>query len=295
MHCGSGWEIDGANPWGRGFDVMESPGTMTRLLVDGCYAYDSLQSGFYNEGNYDTHPQSISGIIRNSHAENSGIRIAEASISGTPLIVGLDGREYPAPTEDVYGDGYWISGDIELINNTSRNNIYGFTVQDARIDGFQDEGSYFGGALQGGTIEDFVSVSAKVFALVTLNAIRGNIAVVGFDSPGRKPVMFNWMSASAQVRLHPRSYLELETNNGAVLLTDGQPATTHCRFARSTAACSFATSVSPALLIEVDERSCSTFDNCVDGWYGSMPTRANVTVRQSAAIATRPLPPAYPR
>lgn len=298
MHCGSGWENDGNNPWGRGFDFFESKGTMTDLVADGCYAYDGLQSGFYHEGHYGSpgdawyHPQSLSGVIRNCHAENSGVRIAEASINGTPLIVGLNGKEYGVP-DDVYGEGFYISGDVQLIDNTSRNNLRGCTVANAQIDGFQDEGSYFGGSVAGGTVERFVSVEAKIYAFVTLHSIRGSIGIIDFDSTGRKPVMFNWLSLARQMNIAPESYLDLGTNNDEVLLTSGALATTDCRFRRCDGANSFSTSVSPSLLIQVNDHAYDTFATCVDGWYGSTPASANVTVEYSDSIETLPLPPPY--
>lgn len=292
MHCGSGWENDGNNPWGRGFDFFESTGTMTNLVADGCYAYDGLQSGFYHEGNYGGHPQSLSGVIKNCHAENSGIRIAEASIHGTPLIVGMNGKEYGVPS-DVYGEGFYISGDVQLIDNTSRNNLRGCTVANAQIDGFQDEGSYFGGAVSGGAVERFVSVEAKVYAFVTLLGIHGSIGIVDFDSPGRKPVMFNWFTLARQMKIEPKSYLDLGTNNSQVRLTSGALATTDCRFTRCDSSNSFSTSASPSLLIQVDDHAYDSFANGVDGWYGSAPSSSNVTVEYSDSIETLPMPPPY--
>ncbi len=294
MHCGSGWENDGKNPWGRGFDFFETTGTMTNLVAESCYAYDGLQSGFYNEGDYGKpgdawyHPQSISGVVKNCHAENSGMRIAEASIKGTPLIVGLNGKKYGVP-EDVYGEGFYISGDIQLVNNTSRGNLRGFTVSGARIDGFQDEGSYFGGSIAGGSLQRFVSVGAKVYALASYGIIHGSIGILGFDSPGRAPVMFNWFTLARQVNIAPKSYLDLGTNNAAVLLTSGAPANTDSRFNCTN---SFSTNVSPSLSIQVDNHAYDTFDTTVDAWCGS-PSSSNVTVEYSDSIETLPMPPAY--
>jgi hypothetical protein len=288
MHCGSGWENDGNNPWGRGFDVFETTGTQTNLELDGCYAYDDLQSGFYNEGNYDGHSQSLSGVIKNSHAENCGVRIAEASINGMPLIVGLNGKEYGVPA-DVYGEGFYISDDVKLLNNTSRNNLRGFTVSAGQIDGFQDEGSYFGGSLAGGSIERFVSVSAKVYAFVSYGTISGSVAVVDFAGQPRRPIVFNWFTLARQMKIAPASYGDLGLNNDDVLLTSGAPASSDGRFNCST---SFSTSVSPLLSIEVDDHAFDTFDTCVDAWCDS-PDDANVTAEYSESIELLPMPPAY--
>lgn len=278
MHCGSGWEVDGGNPWARGFDVFESCGTLTNLEVNGCLAYDCLQSGYYNEGDYAPQhtPQIISGVYKNCHAENCGLRIANASINGTPLIVGLNGKKYGVPP-DVYGEGFYVSGGISIINCTSKNNLRGFTVADAKISGFKDEGSYFGGSVAGGKVEGFVSKAAKIFAFVSYGTISGNVSVVDFNSSGRPPVIFNWFTLAAQMKIAPKSYKDMYTNDGAVLLTDGKLATTNCRFTRTCSA--MTTGASPSLIIAVNSHSYDTFDKCVKGWYKSAASSKNVTVK----------------
>ena len=277
MHCGSGWEVDGNNPWARGFDVFESCGTLTNLEVDGCLAYDCLQSGYYNEGDYQGHtPQNISGVYRNCHAEDCGIRIAHASINGTPLIVGLNGKQYGVPG-DVYGEGFYVSGNVDIVNCTSKNNLRGFTVADAKIAGFKDEGSYFGGSVAGGSVESFVSKAARIFAFVSYGTISGSVSVVDFNSAGRPPVIFNWFTLAGQMEIAPKSYKDLFTNDGAVLLTDGKLATTFCRFTRTCSAVT--TAASPSLTITVNDHAYDTFDTCVKGWYKSAASSKNVTVK----------------
>lgn len=216
MHCGSGQEQNGTNPWGRGFDFFESPGTMNYFKAYRCCTYDCLQSGYYNEGTYK--PQTINGIVEECHAEQNGMRIANANINNT----NLPGTSFGMPA-DIYGDGYYFSGSIQIKNCTSKNNMIGFTCGDgAYVNGFHDEGSYIGGQQGGGSVNNCTFDKTKYIPYVNYNNINAKIKIV--DPPGgdRPLVISNWCTIHDQREILPKYYQYLGINDAAIYLINGQ-------------------------------------------------------------------------
>lgn len=235
--CGSGWEIGGHNPWGRGFDFQESKSPsdgkggymQSTFTCIGCCAIDCLQSGFYLEGEY--FPQNVSGTIENCHAENCGMRIANAAIAGRNLFdnIGNLGHAIPIPNKvysgspDVYGDGFYIPGNIVVKNCTAKNNIIGFTIGDgAYCVNCQDEGSYIGFQTDGGKLQNCTSAKPKYFAAAVYNSLSGGSTLKVIDPPGttRPLVLTNWVTTRAQRNIHPASYKDLFVADGDVLSCD---------------------------------------------------------------------------
>lgn len=309
--CGSGWEIGGHNPWGRGFDFQESKSpkigvdskgkpvyAQSTFTCTGCCAIDCLQSGFYLEGEY--FPQNVSGTIENCHSENCGMRIANAAIAGRNLFdsIGNLGHAIPIPNKvyssspDVYGDGFYIPGNIVVKNCTAKNNIIGFTIGDgAYCVNCQDEGSFIGYQTDGGKLENCTSAKPKYFAAAVFNSLSGGSTLKVIDPPGtsRPLVLTNWVTIKSQRNIHPKSYKDLFVADGDVFTceysTDKKRylKPTECNTDLKNRWDGYGTSSVGTLAIKVN---VSGYDrtNAVKGHYTHASTPANSTVTYVAGL-----------
>jgi len=291
-HCGSGRENNGENPWGRGFDFLEDLGTV-KFYAYKCCAYDCLQSGYYNEGSYDGHkPHSIEGTLEECHAEQCGMRIVNAAINNTNLIAGIpwpNGQKSSSP--DVYGDGYYCLGSgVTIKNCTSKNNLIGFSTEDATVDGFQDEGSYIGGQTSGGKVANATFVKPKYHALVWWNTLRGNSTIRIIDPPsGRAPVLASWVAMQGQRCIHPNSYNKISTDHNNLLSTkyNGNRYIT-LRELKERYWNGFSGSTS-GLQITVNDNNYSNINTCVKSHTGGSCSTSNISVSVNTGLTYIPV------
>jgi len=304
MHCGSGWETSnstpGHNPWGRGFDVLEDLGVV-KFVAEDCCAYDCLQSGFYNEGEYisvDANGKSFmrnskpQGVYRNCHAENCGIRIAEAAIANRNLIGNIpwpNGVKSGKP--DVYGDGFYCLGaGITVENCTSKNNLSGFSIESATVNGFQDEGSWIGGQSSGGLVKNATFIKPKYFAFAWWNKLRGGSSIRIIDPPGsRPPVLGTWFTMQGQRCLHPNSYSKVYVDNDNVLSTKWNGSRYLKLSEHKPTYWNGYSGNTDGLTIQINKSEYATPSACVRSFRGGSSNTSNVSVTYNPSMTYTPI------